>query len=151
MSGFNGDVLTPELQSHSYFAYYYWLGPKIISFFRVCTHERADADAKCSRVHTHAQKHTRSYICAHTPRLIMKFHSSPVWKFFLIKFHLLQLGFHHPITGRRAEALIHAWFHQAPGEYQSMPPILFYFSPSFSYLSLLFSRPLHAPLYSPAT
>lgn len=78
---------------------------------------------KCSNTRTH----TRSNMRAYTPRLIMKFHSSPVWKFFLIKFHLLQLGFHQPITGWRAEALIHAWFHQAPGEYQSMPPILLLF------------------------
>ncbi len=82
---------------------------------------------RCKCTHTHTEKHTCSYMRAHTPRLIMKFHSSPVWKFFLIKFHLLQLGFHQPITGWRAEALIHAWFHQAPGEYQSMLPILLLF------------------------
>lgn len=111
------------------------LSPRWYHFSCVCIHERAHTDAN-----VHTQKHTRSYMCAHTPRLIMKFHSSPVWKFFLIKFHLLQLGFHHPITGRRAEALMHAWFQQAPGEYQSMPPILFYFSPSISYFS-----PLHTP------
>lgn len=81
----------------------------------------------------------------------MKFHSSPVWKFFLIKFHLLQLGFHHPITGRRAEALVHASFHQAPGEYQSMPPIVFYFSLSISYVLPLFLRPFHTLLSSLAT
>lgn len=40
---------------------------------------------------------------------------------FLIKFHLLELEFHHPITGREAEATIQYWFHQAPGENQSMP------------------------------
>lgn len=88
---------------------------------------------------TQAKTRMLIHVHAHTPRLIMKFHSSPVWKFFLIKFHLLQLEFHHPITGRRAEALIHAWFHQAPGEYQSMPPILFSFPPSVSYFLPLFS------------
>lgn len=77
----------------------------------------------------------------HTSRLIMKFHSSPVWKFFLIKFHLLRLGFHHLITGRRAEMLIHAWFHHAPGEYQSMPPILFYFSLHLLLLASLLPSP----------
>lgn len=106
------------------------LSPRWYHFSRVCIHGRAHTYAN-----VRTQNNTRSYMCAHTPGLIMKFHSSPVWKFFLIKFHLLQLGFHHPITGRRAEALMHAWFQQALGEYQSMPPILFYFSPSISYFS----------------
>lgn len=95
--------------------------------------------------------YTRTRTHAHTSRLIMKFHSSPVWKFFLIKFHLLRLGFHHPITGRRAEMLIHAWLHQAPGENQSMPPLLFHSSLSVSYLLWPFSAPLHAPPSPPVT
>lgn len=65
---------------------------------------------KCSHSHTHKKTHMLVHVRAHThTKLIMKFHSSPVWKFFLIKFHLLQLGFHHPITVREAEALIHAY------------------------------------------
>lgn len=39
--------------------------------------------------------HTQAALHLHTQRLIMKFHSSSVWNLFLIKFHLLQLEFHH--------------------------------------------------------
>lgn len=95
-------------------------------------HIYAHADANAHTHNTHAHTRTHMLIHVHTPRLIMKFHSSPVWNFFLIKFHLLQLGFHHPITVREAEALVHAWLHQAPGKYQSMTPILLFLLPSLT-------------------
>lgn len=73
-----------------------------------------------THIHTHIKAHYEMSQLAYV-------------EIFLIKFHLQWLGFHHPITGRRAEMLLHAWFHQAPGKYQSMPPILFYFSPSITF------------------
>lgn len=126
--GFNGDVFSAALHNVS--------GVSIRFYhFPVCT-----------LVNTHMPTYTHQ-------GLLGNFIARLCGNFFPIKFHLLQLGFHHPITVREAEARVHVWLHQAQGKYQSGRPVVLFLPPSLpgclsSHVSCIALVALSSPLIS---
>ena len=91
--------------------------------------------------HTSMLTQTQELTCLWAPTkpgLFVKFHSSPLWKFLKIKFHLLQLGFHHKVRSREAETCLVPLGNKK----LSMHVLFFVLSLHFTFL-LLFPHPLN--------
>lgn len=133
---FGADVLTPgAVRARAALHIIIDLSWRLYHFPRVRIRQRAKTNVS-TFTRRHARTHTEAYY--EISQLACADFSPPP---LLIKFHLQQLRFHQPITGRRAEVLIHAWLHQTPREYQSVTPILFLNSFSL-FLSLLWTQML---------